>query len=233
MINEKETVKCEAVFNDDRTHRFLWKQVWNKDKPLACVVMLNPCAADCIIYDTTTYLVVNNIASLETYGGVEIVNIYSKLTSKLNLRWDSDEELNDSDNDTYIKKAAAECDTVVLAWGTGAITNKRVLERVKDVLAELKPFAKKLYVITDGDEMRAVHPLTPQVRNTWVLEPFKASDIEVPVKPRVTKPKSIETEEQADDNSSDAAIASDGDTEDSAESITVEDDNENDTDSDS
>ena len=176
MITEKETVKCEAVFNEERTHRYLWKQVWNKDKPLACVVMLNPANADCLIYDTTSYLVQNNIARLDTYGGVVIVNIYSKITSKLNLRWDSDEELNDSENDTYIKKAATECDIVILAWGTGALTNKRVLERVKDVLELLKPFTKKMFVITDGDEMRAIHPLTPAVRAHWVLSPFQPSD---------------------------------------------------------
>ena len=31
MITEKDTIKCEAVFNEDRTHRFLWKRVWDKD----------------------------------------------------------------------------------------------------------------------------------------------------------------------------------------------------------
>ena len=51
---EKDTIKCESVFNDTRTHRFLWKRVWNKDLPLACVIMLNPCQADNIITDTTT-----------------------------------------------------------------------------------------------------------------------------------------------------------------------------------
>ena len=191
MITEKETIKCEAVFNEERTHRYLWKQVWNKDKPLACVVMLNPCAADCLIYDTTTYLVVNNIASMDRFGGAEIVNIYSKLTSKLNLRWDSDEELNGSDNDTYIQKAAAECDTVILAWGTGALTNKRVLNRVKDVLELLETCSNKLHVITDGDEMRSVHPLTPAVRNEWILQPFRTSDIEPRCK---TKPLPIPVE---------------------------------------
>lgn len=229
MITEKETIKCEAVFNEERTHRFLWKQVWNKDKPLACVIMLNPCAADCLIYDTTTYLCVNNIASLEIYGGVEIVNIYSKLTSKLNLRWESDEELNCSENDTYIRKSAAECETVILACGLGAITNKRVQQRVKDVLEQLKPFSKKLYVITDGEEMRAVHPLTPQVRTNWCLEPFEAKDIKPVVKPKTVKPKAVKSEEQVDENSDVAEfdISADKDPDnadaDNAESVCEED----------
>ena len=35
MITEKETIKCEAVFNDEHTHRYSWKRIWNKDKPIA------------------------------------------------------------------------------------------------------------------------------------------------------------------------------------------------------
>ena len=69
MTTEKETIKCESIFNGERTHRYMWKRVWNKDKPIACVITINPCVADCLIMDTTTYLVANNIASLEEFGG--------------------------------------------------------------------------------------------------------------------------------------------------------------------
>lgn len=182
MITEKETVKCEAIFNEERTHRYLWKRVWDKDKPLACVIMINACLADCLLMETTTYLVVNNIACLEKYGGVEIVNIYSMLTKKLEMRWTSDGELFDSTTDTYIKKAAAECDTIILAWGTGVLNNQRIHKRIEDVLENLKPFKNKLSVITNGDDVRAVHPLTPAIRNQWVLSPFCPADIEPPVK---------------------------------------------------
>ena len=114
MVVEKESIKCEAIFSENRKMRYFWSQCWNKIKPMACIIMLHPCEADCLVYDTTSYLAQNQIANLDVYGGVVIVNIYSKLTNKLNLRWDSDEELNGEDNDTYIKKAAAECETVIL-----------------------------------------------------------------------------------------------------------------------
>ncbi len=32
MITEKATIKCEAIFSDDRLHRLLWRRVWDKDK---------------------------------------------------------------------------------------------------------------------------------------------------------------------------------------------------------
>ena len=205
MITEKETVKCEAIFNDERTHRYMWKRVWDKDKPIACVIMINPCLADCLLMETTTYLVVNNIACLEKFGGVEIVNLYSMLTRKLEMRWTSDGELFDSNTDTYIKKAAAECDTIILAWGTGVLGNKRIHQRIKDVMEKLKPFRNKLSVITDGDDVRAVHPLTPAIRNQWLLSPFCPADIEPPLKKTTTdkEEENAETEEPENEETND------------------------------
>ena len=172
MITEKDTIKCEAIFNDEHTHRFLWRRMWDKDKPMATVVMLNPCHADNIITDTTTALVVNNVARLEKYGGVNIVNLYSLLTNKLNFRWNSDEDLNDPENDTYIKKAAEESEAVILAWGKGADSNQRITERAVVVINLLNHLEDKLYIISDGLR-KGLHPLTPTIRNGWTLEPAK------------------------------------------------------------
>ena len=171
MITEKDTIKCESIFNDDRSHRFLWKRVWDKDKPLATVLMLNPCHADNIITDTTTALVVNNIARLEEYGGVTIVNLFSLLTTKLDFRWNSDEELNDPENDNYIKKAAEESQIVILAWGRMSATNQRIADRADHVVQLLEKCKDKLFLIAD-DTRCGLHPLTPTIRSNWALVPY-------------------------------------------------------------
>lgn len=173
MLTEKDTIKCESIFNDDHTHRFLWKRVWSKEKPLACVLMLNPCIADNILLDLTTYLVVNNVARLEEYGGVIVVNLYSKLTSKLNFRWNSDEDLNDAVNDSYIKKAAEECSIVIAAWGKSGETNQRIAERIAEVMELLSGLDEKIYLISDGVRT-GLHPLTPSIRQEWFLEHLEA-----------------------------------------------------------
>ena len=171
MKTEKDVIKCESTYSDDREHRFSWKRVWNKDKPLACVIMLNPCHADNFMVDTTTALVVNNITRLEEYGGVEILNLYSSLTKKLNFKWNSDEELNLPDNDTFIKKAAEECAIVILAWGKSVANNPRSEERALAVINLLKDYKKNLFYISDG-EKDGIHPLTPSLRNGWILKPL-------------------------------------------------------------
>ena len=172
MITEKETIRCEAVFNDARTHRLLWKRVWNKDKPTACVIMLNPCLSDNIVTDTTTSLVVNNIATLGEFGGVSIVNLFSVLTPKLHMRMARDVDINDLENDNYIKKAADEAAIILLAWGKGAELNVRISNRADQVLELLESHKEKFRVISDG-ERRGLHPLTPSIRSRWLLEAFE------------------------------------------------------------
>lgn len=168
MITERETIKCEAIFNVERTHRFLLKRIWDKSKPLATVIMLNPCDADALLTDTTTYLVINNVAWLEEFGGVIIVNLYSLLTSKLIFKWNPDEELSLYENDDYIKRAAIEGSKVILAWGRGVDANKRLAERAMQVINNLMPYKEKLFVISDGERV-GLHPLTPSIRNSWTL----------------------------------------------------------------
>ena len=172
MITEKETIKCEAIFTDDHQHRLYWKRVWNKDKPMACVIMLNPCMSDNIVTDTTTSLVVNNVARLEEYGGVSIVNLFSLLTPKLQMRWVRDIDINDLENDKYIKKAAEEASIVILAWGKGAENNVRIVNRANQVIDMLAAHKEKFRIISDG-KRKGLHPLTPTVRAQWILESFE------------------------------------------------------------
>ena len=172
MITEKDVIKCESVYSDDRSHRFLLKRVWNKDKPLVAVIALNPCCADNIFSDLTTNLIMNNVARLEHYGGVEIVNLFSMLTPKLNFRWNSPAELNDLQNDSYILKAAEECQIVILAWGKGANSNINIEGRTIEVINLLQKYKEKLFVLADQNGRTGLHPLTPILRNEWKLERF-------------------------------------------------------------
>ena len=172
MITEKETIKCEAIFTDDHQHRLYWKRVWNKDKPMACVITLHPSMSDNMVTDTTTSLCVNNVARLEDYGGIIIVNLFSLLTPKLQMRWARDIDINDPENDKYIKKAAEEASIVILAWGKGAENNVRIVNRANQVIDMLAAHKEKCRIISDG-KRKSIHPLTPTCRMGWRLENFE------------------------------------------------------------
>ena len=175
MITEKETIRCEAVFDDTKSYRYMWKRVWDKTKPSVVVVMLHPCFSDNILADTTTNLVVNNVMRLGIYGGVCITNLYAKMTDKMLFRWDSQERLIGSDNDEFIRKAALEVEDVILAWGVGADKIKSVVSRIASVVSLLKEMNKNLYSISDGKRV-GLHPLTPSVRSKWILQAFSERD---------------------------------------------------------
>lgn len=168
MVIEKDVIKCESVFNEDKTHRFLWKRVWDKDKPSVTVIMLNPSLSDNIVTDTTTALVVNNIASFGEYGGVEILNLFSVLTPKLRFP-DVEENLNVKENDSYILKSVEASAKTIIAWGRVVDSNAKIEERAVQVLNLLQKYKDKLYMISDGIRI-GIHPLTPSVRSSWTLE---------------------------------------------------------------
>lgn len=171
MLTEKDTIKCESIFNEERTHRFLWKRVWNREKPIAMVITLNPCHADNVVTDTTSALIVNNIARLEEFGGVAVVNLFSQLTSKLSFRWNAEEDLNCPENDSYIKKTAEESGCIIAAWGKSADTNQRIADRANVVLSILEHHKEKVFVLSDGIRDN-LHPLTPTLRTKWILKSF-------------------------------------------------------------
>ena len=171
MKFEKSTIRCEAFFSDDHTHRFLWRRIWNKDKPTICVLMLNPVFSDTCVFDTTTNLVVSNVARLETYGGVEVVNLYSILTNKLNFKHGDVDDFTRPENDECISQSISNCETVVIGFGKGAVVNYSIAQRALNVLQSNSKFKDKMFVLSDGERI-GLHPLTPTLRSGWSLEPL-------------------------------------------------------------
>ena len=172
MITEKNTIKAEAIFDETHQHRLWWSHTWDKQKPNALIITLHPAISDTIMMDTTTFLCVNGVRKLEaeSYGGVIIVNLFSLLTPKLQMRWARDIDINHLENDNYIKKAAEESSKIIFAWGHP--NNVRILNRAKQVVELLSEHKEKFCVISDG-KRKLLHPLTPECRNTvWGLESF-------------------------------------------------------------
>ncbi len=170
MLSEKLNIRMDSVFSDDKKHRFLLRRSWGRDGKIATVIMINPNSSECLITDMTSVSVYNGIARLGGFAALNIVNLYSLITSKISFKWNSDEELNLPENDKNIVKAVGESDITILAWGTIADNNSRVKKRVSDVLHSIEAYKDKLYVIEYGDK-EGLHPLCPQLRNNiWGLK---------------------------------------------------------------
>jgi hypothetical protein len=185
MLTDKAVVKTEAIFSDDRKHRYILRKEWDSKKPKATIIMTNPSAADMLTMDYTTLYIMNNIVKLN-FGAIDIVNLTSKITTKLNVKKDLDLKPN-TENIDFILKSAEKSDKVILAWGKLGENNKKVRD-VQDILLEhLKPFKDKLCVIANESGASGFHPLAPQIRFSWILKRYE------PVK---KKPDSKEAETQ-------------------------------------
>lgn len=172
MKEETKIIKSKALFSDDRLHRFLLRKEWDNQKKSAMIIMINPNTADTLNYDLTTMLVINNLNKLG-FGTVNIVNLYSRIMEKLSLRFNSDDDLLESDTDKIIKQYAAMSDAIIIAWGCVGNSSQRVRDRQSELLEMLEPYANKLYKTGE----KGFHPLTPAVRNEWELEPYEMEEI--------------------------------------------------------
>jgi hypothetical protein len=169
MLTEKAVLKTEAVFSEDRRHRYILRKEWDSKKPKAAIIMTNPSTADLLNMDYTTLYIMNNIVKLD-FGTVDIVNLVSKMTTKLNVK--NDLEV-DEENFNIILKSAEKSDKVILAWGKLGENNKKVRDVQNILLERLKPFKDKLCVIACESGESGFHPLAPQIRFSWILKKYE------------------------------------------------------------
>lgn len=179
MLTEKAILKTETVFSEDRHHRYLLRKEWDTKKPRATIVMTNPSSADLMTMDYTTLYIINNVVRLD-FGSVDIVNMVSKITTRLDVKNDIDSKA-DRENIDFIVKSADKADKVIIAWGKLGENNKKVRELQESILESLKPFRDKLYIIASNNGEDGFHPLAPQIRFSWVLKKF---DIEAALPPK-------------------------------------------------
>lgn len=179
MLTEKAILKTETVFSEDRHHRYLLRKEWDTKKPRATIVMTNPSSADLMTMDYTTLYIINNVVRLD-FGSVDIVNMVSKITTRLDVKNDIDSKA-DRENIDFIVKSADKADKVIIAWGKLGENNKKVRELQESLLETLRPFREKLYIIASNNGEDGFHPLAPQIRFSWVLKKF---DIEAALPPK-------------------------------------------------
>lgn len=170
MLTDRAVVKSEVIYSDDRQHRYLLRKEWEPKKPKATIIMTNPSTADILLIDHTTMYIINNLVRLD-YGGVDIVNLISKPTTKLKVKEDMTEL--DVTNVNIILKSAEKSETVIIAWGKLGENNKKVRDIQDQLLSLLRSFADKLHEIADEKGASGFHPLAPQIRFAWILKKFE------------------------------------------------------------
>ncbi|CVK21866.1 DUF1643 domain-containing protein [Sporomusa sphaeroides] len=164
MLTDKSVVKTEAVFSDDRKHRYLLRKEWDKNKKKAMVLMVSPSYADGMLVDPTTMYVLNNLYRMD-FGTAEIVNLFSAVDGRKSMKDEVEQE-----NLEQLLASAARVDAIIIAWGKAGDTSKAVQKRQEYFLEKLGEFADKMQMI-------GFHPLFPRMRLSWKVERFSVKSV--------------------------------------------------------
>lgn len=144
-------------------------KIWDKNLPQANIITIAPSECHNIVSDLTTNIITNNLYMLG-FGGYTITNLISKIGIDVK-KIKNTKDLWNNETDKHILSCAEDADKIIIAWGSFAHTRKQFAEREKQVLTLLKPYQDKVQQITNGDR-QLLHPLTPCVRNAFVLQPY-------------------------------------------------------------
>ncbi|MDW4082894.1 DUF1643 domain-containing protein [Staphylococcus saprophyticus] len=168
MQNIQCTLETEAIFSDDQQHRYLLKKTWDSEKQTLTIITMYPHYDGIINIDLTTQLIMNKVSEMDAFGSIYFVNLYSNITTPINLKH-LEENAYDNHTNIQIMKAVKESDEVILAWG--AYAKKPVVEaRVNEVLEMLKPHKKKVKQLMNPATNEIMHPLNPKARHKWILK---------------------------------------------------------------
>ncbi|MDK9848055.1 DUF1643 domain-containing protein [Staphylococcus equorum] len=167
MQTIKSILATEAIFSDDKQHRYLLKKIWDSDKQTVTIITMYPHYEGVLNIDLTTQLVMNKISEMDESGSINFVNLYSNITTPINIK--HLENSHDKHTDIQIMKAVKESDEVILAWGAYA-KKASVESRVNEVLEMLKPHNKKVKKLINPETNEIMHPLNPKARKKWIFK---------------------------------------------------------------
>lgn len=167
-VVNKSTMKTEAIYSEDGKCRFLLHKEWQRSKKRSAIIMKSPSDAGELILDMTTMYVINNIVNLG-YGSVDILNLYPEISTAGLKELGRDKDIMKL-NDEHIVKAAENADVIILAWGTGCQTSKKVQERIDAVKALIRGSKAEIKQIAAPNGRIGFHPLAAEIRSHWTLK---------------------------------------------------------------
>lgn len=122
-----DETEASATFSLDRRYRYCLLRKWDKDKPLAMLIGLNPSTANEATNDHTIKRVIKVCRELG-YGGFYMMNLFALVTSKPEVLFASADPL--GKNDDWLLNISKKCQDVIFCWG-----NFKVGDRAKFVQA--------------------------------------------------------------------------------------------------
>ena len=154
IINMKSTVFSIVEYSKDKKHRYSLKKIWDSEKPIATVIMLNPREKTDALYQDKSIILFMNYCIDNNFGGMYVINLFSiRCDSEIELKKISYDMRFDELTDKYLKKALEESAKVYIGWGT----NNNRLRRINQVKKVIEKYKNIQIVRLVNTEDKAVH----------------------------------------------------------------------------
>lgn len=167
MIEENSNIKNYAMFNDDKSHRYILSRIWNEKKPIPLFISKISGEADGIYLELTNNLITNNLYK-SGYGGYYSANLCSGIHGKAKNDIDSE-------TDKILMEYAKKSSEIIISWGT--LTTNNLKEREIEVLKLIKSAKKKVLAVSDKKGRTNLHLLTPSIRKEIFLIEVNINDL--------------------------------------------------------
>ena len=126
-------INSDAIFSEDKIHRYVLIREWDPNKPPIMMVSLNPSTADEKINDSTIRRCIG-FAKRWGFGKLFVTNLFSFRATFPKDLFDCGYPIGDK-NDYWIKKLSKSVNMVVLAYGNhGKFRNRHdeILKMIKN-----------------------------------------------------------------------------------------------------
>lgn len=123
-------MKLGATFDPEKKYRYLLTREWDVTLPKLLYIMLNPSTASEFTEDQTSRQCLY-FAKKFKYGSLEVVNLYSLISTDPKGLKESIIDPIGHETDKYIIEAASRANKVVIAWGEKHFFNKRDKQVIK------------------------------------------------------------------------------------------------------
>jgi len=143
-----------AVIDPTGIYRYRLVRTWDEGLPPVCWILLNPSTADAVRDDPTIRRIIAFSRSWN-YGSAIVVNLFAfRATSPRALRTATINRIGE-ENDRYIREAATEAGSTIVAWGCHGSLGYRG----RSVITELRNIGLPIYCLglTAGGQPK--HPL--------------------------------------------------------------------------
>jgi hypothetical protein len=127
-------LESTALLSPDKIYRYSLTRVWDRDKPRACFVMLNPSAADETQDDPTIRRCIG-FSERWGYGSLAVVNLFAYRTHDPRILKAAPDPIG-ADNDRHVLEAALNAGLTIAAWGVHGHAHghsRRFISRIQPV----------------------------------------------------------------------------------------------------